>query len=156
MTTHLGETIKRLRKQNNITQAQLAQALSVGRPTIAGYETKGKQPDYEKLLMLSQYFNVSIDALLNNTVHGYSSDTIRSTAFLDAKNTYTHNLFDANDHNDLYRSFQTLREQLDLNQCVYKGTPLNTATVLAIKNALDALSNLIEALNQLPIHKNDS
>ncbi|GAA0788022.1 helix-turn-helix domain-containing protein [Hathewaya limosa] len=62
-----GNKLKLLREHNNLTQQDLAEILKVGRPTIAGYETKGKQPDYDKLIILSNYFNVSIDYLLGKT-----------------------------------------------------------------------------------------
>lgn len=62
-----SDRLKDLRNSKGLTQQDLADILKVERPTIAGYETKGKQPDYEKLLILSEYFNVSIDWLLGNS-----------------------------------------------------------------------------------------
>lgn len=62
-----GDRLKQLRNEKNITQSEIANVLNVSRATIAGYETKGKQPDFEKLKRLSTYFNVSIDYLLCNT-----------------------------------------------------------------------------------------
>jgi len=62
-----GTKLKQLRKEKDMTQQQIADLLKVGRPTVAGYETKGKQPDYDKLKILSKYFDVSIDYLLGNT-----------------------------------------------------------------------------------------
>lgn len=59
-----GERLKDLRTSKGLTQQDLADALGVGRATIAGYETKGKQPDFDKLKWLSGFFNVSIDYLL--------------------------------------------------------------------------------------------
>ena len=59
-----GETLKNLRDIKGITQKELGKLLGVSRATIAGYETKNHQPDYEKLEMLSHYFEVSIDYLL--------------------------------------------------------------------------------------------
>lgn len=56
--------LKILRARHNVTQQELADYLNVTRPTIAGYETKGKEPDYTTLLLLSSYFRVSIDYLL--------------------------------------------------------------------------------------------
>lgn len=56
--------LKSLRKENNITQEELAAYLNVTRPTIAGYESRNKQPDYEKLAMLAEYFHVTIDYLI--------------------------------------------------------------------------------------------
>ncbi len=59
-----GERLKQLREQKGLIQQDIADLLKVGRATIAGYETKGKQPDYEKLNKLADFFNVSIDYLL--------------------------------------------------------------------------------------------
>lgn len=59
-----GETLKNLRDIKGITQNDLAKYLGVSRATIAGYETKNHQPDYEKLEKLARYFEVSIDYLL--------------------------------------------------------------------------------------------
>ena len=42
--------LKKLRNARNVTQQDLADYLNVTRPTIAGYETKGKEPDYNTLL----------------------------------------------------------------------------------------------------------
>lgn len=58
------EVLKKLRTENGITQEELAAFLNVTRPTVAGYETKGKEPDFRVLILLSEYFNVSIDYLL--------------------------------------------------------------------------------------------
>lgn len=64
---NFGERLKLLREEKNYTQQDLADLLKVGRPTIAGYETKGKQPDYEKLVLLAEIFNVTIDYLVGRT-----------------------------------------------------------------------------------------
>ncbi len=61
---NFGPTLKMLRKQQKYRQKDLADYLHVSRPTIAGYETKNKQPDYEKLEQLSNLFNVTIDYLI--------------------------------------------------------------------------------------------
>ena len=53
-----ASTLKLLREQNHVTQKELADYLKVTRSTIAGYETKGKQPDYERLLRIAAYFGV--------------------------------------------------------------------------------------------------
>ena len=57
--------LKKLRNARHVTQQELADYLNVTRPTIAGYETKGKEPDYNTISMIASYFNVSIDYLLS-------------------------------------------------------------------------------------------
>lgn len=64
---NFANRLKKLREDKGLIQQDIADLLHVGRATIAGYETKGKQPDYEKLVLLAKYFNVSIDYLLGNS-----------------------------------------------------------------------------------------
>ena len=61
-----AQTLKYLREIHHVTQEDLAACLKVTRSTIAGYETKGKQPDFEKLLKIASFFQVSLDYLLGN------------------------------------------------------------------------------------------
>ena len=74
-----GSILKELRKANHITQGELAEFLKVSRPTIAGYETKDKQPDFEKLIKLSEFFNVSIDYLITGDSFGKSNPNLTET-----------------------------------------------------------------------------
>ena len=62
-----SSTLKELREQNHVTQNQLASHLKLTRSTIAGYETKGKQTDYERLLQIADYFHVSVDYMLKGS-----------------------------------------------------------------------------------------
>ncbi len=64
---NFGNNLKDLREARNITQSQLAEYLQVSRPTIAGYETKSRQPDFEKLEKIARYFHVSIDYLISGS-----------------------------------------------------------------------------------------
>lgn len=61
---NFANNLKQLRQGRHMTQEALARYLNVTRPTIAGYETKNKQPDYDKLQKIAEYFEVSIDYLL--------------------------------------------------------------------------------------------
>ena len=53
-----------LRKERQMTQSDLAKAIHKTRSTVSGYETEGKEPDYEMLCSLAEYFGVSTDYLL--------------------------------------------------------------------------------------------
>ncbi|MBQ8559833.1 MAG: helix-turn-helix transcriptional regulator [Tyzzerella sp.] len=76
---NFANTLKNLRESNNVTQDELAKYLKVSRPTIAGYETKNHQPDFERLIKLSEYFQVSIDYLIK----GKEADKSASKSSLD-------------------------------------------------------------------------
>lgn len=60
--------LKSLRKSNNLTQEDLAKALKVSRSTIGMYENGSREPDYETLETIADYFNVGIDYLLGRTL----------------------------------------------------------------------------------------
>lgn len=56
--------LKELRKKANITQVEFAKQFHISKGTIAMWETGKRQPDYESLIKLADYFNVSLDYLL--------------------------------------------------------------------------------------------
>lgn len=56
--------IKKARKLNNLTQAQLAIALNVGRTTVTMWETSSQCPDNETLVRLSKILHVPVDFLI--------------------------------------------------------------------------------------------
>lgn len=59
-----GVRLKNLRKENNLRQKDLAQALGLAQTTIANYELNSRFPNEEILKKLSEYFNISYDYLL--------------------------------------------------------------------------------------------
>lgn len=59
-----GDRIQRLRKQNNMTQENLADYLQVSRQSISKWESNLSYPETDKLIKLSELFNVSVDYLL--------------------------------------------------------------------------------------------
>lgn len=61
---NLAENIQKLRKEQRLSQDQLAEALEVSRQSISKWELGLALPDITMLPKLSQYFHVSTDALL--------------------------------------------------------------------------------------------
>ncbi|MCI9009987.1 MAG: helix-turn-helix transcriptional regulator [Clostridia bacterium] len=59
--------LKLLRKQKNLSQIQLAMALDLNQNSISRYETGAHQADYATLIKFADYFNVSLDYLLERT-----------------------------------------------------------------------------------------
>ena len=55
-----------LRQENNMTQKYVARQINVARSTVAGYETKNRQPSHEKLTAMANLFHVSVDYLLDD------------------------------------------------------------------------------------------
>lgn len=61
----IGEKIKKLRNDKNITQEELAQAIYVSRFAISKWESGRGYPSIDSLKELSKYFSVSLDDLLS-------------------------------------------------------------------------------------------
>ena len=59
-----GNTLKSLRLQKNMTQAQLSQKLGLTKSVISAYETGLRLPSYDVLIHISKIFNASTDYLL--------------------------------------------------------------------------------------------
>lgn len=59
-----GNTLKRLRLRENMTQAQLAQKLGLTKSVISAYETGLRLPSYDILIHIAKIYNVSTDYLL--------------------------------------------------------------------------------------------
>ena len=63
----LGNKIKQLREEKNITQANLAKLLDVSPSTVGMWEQNRRTPDIEILKKLSDILHVSVDYLLGKT-----------------------------------------------------------------------------------------
>lgn len=59
--------LKELRKRNNITQIRLAMDLNLNQNSISRYESNEREADYATLIAIADYFDVSIDYLLERT-----------------------------------------------------------------------------------------
>ena len=61
---NLGERLRMLRNERNITQTQLSERIGVSKAMISSYELEQRQPSYSVLIKLAAYFGVSTDFLL--------------------------------------------------------------------------------------------
>ncbi len=60
--------LKELRKQRKISQLKLALDLNMNQNTISRYENHEREADYETLIILADYFNVTVDYLLGRDI----------------------------------------------------------------------------------------
>ncbi len=54
-----------IRKEKNLNQLKVAIDLNISREALSHYENGKREPDLAMLKKLSEYFNVSIDFLIN-------------------------------------------------------------------------------------------
>jgi repressor LexA len=62
-----GERLRECRKVAKLTQKELAHAAHVGESTISMYEMEKREPDFETLEVLADFFDVDTDYLLGRT-----------------------------------------------------------------------------------------
>lgn len=62
-----GMKVKQLRKDNDMTQSDLANTLKCSLSKVAMWETEKRDPTKDDLILLSNVFNVSTDYLLGRT-----------------------------------------------------------------------------------------
>lgn len=85
-----GERLKRLRKERDVTQSQLAEVIGVVPSAIGKYERMPQAfPSVEALVKIADYFEVSIDYLLRGIEVGPSvanniSGTLSNSPFIQA------------------------------------------------------------------------
>lgn len=61
-----GEKLSKIRKENNYTQEQLAEALGVSRQSVSKWEADIAFPETEKIIKISEIFGCSLDWLLKD------------------------------------------------------------------------------------------
>ena len=66
----IGEKIKQLRKNKNVTQTQLAEALSVSPQSVSKWETHLSAPDISLLPVIARYFGITMDELFGYRLDG--------------------------------------------------------------------------------------
>ena len=76
---NLSEKIITLRTNNNMSQGDLAEKLNVSRQSVSKWETGASIPDLEKLIAMSELFQITLDEL----VKGGSTDSLDATADLE-------------------------------------------------------------------------
>lgn len=70
----LGEKLQFLRKHNGLSQEQVAEKLNVSRQAVSRWET-GAIPDMENVIKISNYFDCSLDYLMNDTIDNVNGKT---------------------------------------------------------------------------------
>lgn len=66
-----SEKIKHIRQQQNLTQQQFGEKLSVSRKTVSGWENNRSLPDYQLATDIEKVFNISQGSLLDDSKEIY-------------------------------------------------------------------------------------
>ena len=61
-----GERLQELRRARGMTQEDFAAQLKVSRQTISKWESAQSYPDFQRLVLLSDYFGLTLDELVKD------------------------------------------------------------------------------------------
>ena len=64
----VGDKIRQLRKEKNLSQADLAYETGLTKAAISMYELGARHPKIETLEILADYFNVDMDYITGRTI----------------------------------------------------------------------------------------
>lgn len=104
----------------------MGKKIGVAESTISQYETGKREPDFETLLKLGEFFNVSVDYLLRGEQYH------EKTPALTAK-----------DERDISKKLEEALSQLESSQegLMFQGEPLDDATkeliAISLRNSLE-------------------
>ena len=117
-----GQRLKQLRKSHNLTQLEFAKIFNIANGTIGNWESGNREPDFNTLNRIADFFNVSTDYLLGKT---------------DNRNPWQPELSEK-DEKDIAKEIEKLREKLENSEgLMFDGEP---ATPEAIESVIEAMS----------------
>ncbi len=78
---NFGNRLRKLRESEGLTQKQVAADIQCSCKVLSNYELGKREPDFDTLVKLSDYFNVTTDYLLGRTKepHQYNDMTLNET-----------------------------------------------------------------------------
>lgn len=77
----LSQRLKSARSRLKLTQAEFAKKIDVARTTYAMYEQGHREPDYETLQRIADFYNVTIDYLLGRSDNPNMSEEVEFQSF---------------------------------------------------------------------------
>ena len=96
-----SQKLRKLRKENGMSQEELANQLNVSRQAVSKWESGNGFPETDKILIIGNFFNVSLDHLLKNNGNeknisngekGYYVSRETSIGYLAAKKHHAHRI----------------------------------------------------------------
>lgn len=79
---NLGENLQNLRKQNGLSQEELAEQLDVSRQAVSKWESNQTYPEIEKIMLICDLFHCSMDTLVKGTIKEESDEKQEYDTFM--------------------------------------------------------------------------
>ena len=139
---NLADNLKKIRKENNLSQEQLAEKLNVSRQSVSKWESGISYPEMDKVIQICNIFNININELMNENI----AEVKESNESQMINNKYISSFFDyITKVVDLFSSM-TFKQRL---KCIFEQI-MNSLILLILFSIIGLLcSEVIESLFQL-------
>ena len=112
--------LRELRLANNMSMKQAAAALGLPYTTYVNYEKGEREPNSETLIMIANYYNVSIDYLIGREANKKIAPALTEK-----------------DKRDIAKDLEQMMAQLDdSGDLMFDGNPISDEARSSIRNAL--------------------
>jgi transcriptional regulator with XRE-family HTH domain len=108
-----GERLSKLRTEKKLSQAELASRLNIAKSTLAMYETDKREPSFETVERIADFFDVKVDYLLGRTDDPSPSDKNGTTDELTSILYYHWDKLSLERKKDAIRLIKALEEEAD-------------------------------------------
>ncbi|WP_050636144.1 helix-turn-helix domain-containing protein [Candidatus Stoquefichus sp. SB1] len=135
-----GERLKQLRTSMNLSQQELSDELKIGRSTLANYEQGKREPNFETLEIIADYFNVDMNYLTGWKQDQYFKNLENNPDAL--KEGYDENIKYLMEHEgghlvDLYKELINNESLILLMDKATKLKPADVANLIRIADAFE-------------------
>ena len=127
--------LKTLREEKGLSQAAFAKDFGVAQSTVGNWEAGTREPNFDTVQKLADYFNVSVDYLLCRTNESKITDTKNDTI--------------ESDGIDIQDRLQALLSQLETKDgLMFSGDPLSDDSKELLAAALERILRLTKSVNR--------
>lgn len=144
----IGERLKKLRENKNMTQGDVAEALGVNTATISKYESNSLEPSIESIKKLADLYDITIDELLKDEQFDVSKinvlEVLKEQKDMKLKGNLYHNTQIIFAYNTNHIEGSKLTE--DQTRYIYE-----TNTLLSEKDSATNIDDVIETLNHFKL-----
>ncbi|MDR3716667.1 MAG: helix-turn-helix transcriptional regulator [Puia sp.] len=133
---YLAKNIRHLRKKSSKTQEDIGSLVHKGQTTIGNWENGKSEPNIGELLVLSNFFDISVDLLLKVDLAGShllpADQKKKKTAPISNENTIRYNYndweslvkeYDEKILSEILREIKSLRQELNQPRNGWKSDP---------------------------------
>ena len=151
MNNQFSENLKKIRKENNLSQEQLADLLGVSRQAVSKWESSTAYPEMDKILALCEKFDMNIDDLLHKDIRevkGEEESKKKLNQYIDNFLEFVTNTINMFCDMSFKSKSKCLAEQLIIGiallmMCAFLGAIGNSIAVKIIFTLPNNISNII-------------